>query len=34
MEPISLMDGDSLPVSAFKENPDGQFELGAAAYEP
>ena len=33
MEPISLMDGDSLPVSAFKENPDGQFELGAAAYE-
>ena len=27
------MDGDSLPVSAFKENPDGQFELGAAAYE-
>ncbi len=27
------MDGDSLPVSAFAENPDGQFELGAAAYE-
>ena len=27
------MDGDSLPVSAFKENPDGQFEHGAAAYE-
>ena len=33
MDPISLMDGDSLPVSAFAENPDGQFELGAAAYE-
>ncbi len=33
MRPISLMDGDSLPVSAFTENPDGQFELGAAAYE-
>ncbi len=33
MDPISLMDGDSLPVSAFSENPDGQFELGAAAYE-
>jgi len=33
MNPIGLMDGDSLPVSAFAENPDGQFELGAAAYE-
>ena len=33
MRPISLMDGDSLPVSAFTANPDGQFELGAAAYE-
>ena len=33
MDPISLMDGDSLPVSAFAENPDGQFELGASAYE-
>ncbi len=31
--PISLMDGDSLPVSAFVDNPDGQFELGASAYE-
>ena len=27
------MDGDSLPVSAFKNNPDGQWELGASAYE-
>jgi pyruvate-ferredoxin/flavodoxin oxidoreductase len=33
LNPIALMDGDSLPVSAFAENPDGQFELGAAAYE-
>jgi len=33
MNPINLMDGDSLPVSAFKDIPDGQFELGAAAYE-
>ena len=33
MEPISLMDGDNLPVSAFKDNADGQFELGASAYE-
>ena len=33
MNPIALMDGDSLPVSAFKDNADGQFELGAAAYE-
>lgn len=33
MNPIGLMDGDSLPVSAFSENPDGQFEIGAAAYE-
>jgi len=33
MNPIGLMDGDSLPVSAFKDNADGQFELGAAAYE-
>ena len=31
--PINLMDGDSLPVSAFKNNPDGQWELGASAYE-
>ncbi len=27
------MDGDSLPVSAFMPHVDGQFELGAAAYE-
>jgi len=33
LNPIALMDGDSLPVSAFAENPDGQFELGASAYE-
>ena len=33
MNPIGLMDGDSLPVSAFKDIADGQFELGAAAYE-
>ena len=33
LDPISLMDGDSLPVSAFAGNPDGQFELGASAYE-
>ncbi len=33
LEPISKMDGDSLPVSAFVNNPDGQFETGASAYE-
>ncbi len=33
LEPIALMDGDSLPVSAFKDLADGQFELGASAYE-
>ena len=33
LEPISKMDGDSLPVSAFMANPDGQFETGASAYE-
>lgn len=33
LEPISKMDGDSLPVSAFAKNPDGQFETGASAYE-
>ncbi|MEG2930447.1 MAG: pyruvate:ferredoxin (flavodoxin) oxidoreductase, partial [Ruthenibacterium sp.] len=31
--PISKMDGDSLPVSAFTDYVDGQFEQGAAAYE-
>ena len=33
LEPISIMDGDSLPVSAFKDIADGQFELGASSYE-
>ncbi len=33
LTPINLMDGDSLPVSAFNVNPDGQWELGASAYE-
>lgn len=33
MNPIALMDGDNLPVSAFKDIADGQFELGASAYE-
>lgn len=33
MNPIALMDGDSLPVSAFKDCADGQFEIGASAYE-
>lgn len=33
LNPIGLMDGDSLPVSAFSGNPDGQFEMGASAYE-
>ena len=31
--PVGKMDGDSLPVSAFMPHVDGQFELGAAAYE-
>lgn len=33
MNPINLMDGDNLPVSAFVEHIDGQFEIGASAYE-
>ena len=33
LEPIGKMDGDSLPVSAFMDHVDGQFELGASAYE-
>ena len=33
MEPVNIMDGDSLPVSAFVDNADGQWETGAAAYE-
>ncbi|MBR6413984.1 MAG: pyruvate:ferredoxin (flavodoxin) oxidoreductase, partial [Oscillospiraceae bacterium] len=31
--PVDKMDGDSLPVSAFTPYVDGQFELGASAYE-
>ena len=31
--PIDKMDGDSLPVSTFVDHVDGQFELGASAYE-
>ena len=33
LEPVGRMDGDSLPVSVFVPHVDGQFELGAAAYE-
>ena len=33
LDPISRMDGDSLPVSAFTDYVDGTFEHGAAAYE-
>ena len=33
LEPVGKMDGDSLPVSAFADHVDGQFELGASAYE-
>jgi len=33
LNPVGKMDGDSLPVSAFMDHVDGQFELGAAAYE-
>ena len=33
LETVGKMDGDSLPVSAFSEHVDGQFELGASAYE-
>ncbi|HIY27431.1 MAG TPA: 4Fe-4S binding protein, partial [Firmicutes bacterium] len=33
MEPVGRMDGDSLPVSAFVDHVDGQFEQGASAYE-
>ena len=31
--PVDKMDGDSLPVSAFVDHVDGQFEQGASAYE-
>ena len=33
MFPVGKMDGDSLPVSTFMDYVDGQFELGASAYE-
>ena len=33
MIPVSKMDGDSLPVSAFMDHADGTFEQGASAYE-
>ena len=33
MIPVSKMDGDSLPVSAFISHADGTFEQGASAYE-
>ena len=33
LNPVGKMDGDSVPVSAFLPHADGQFELGAAAYE-
>ncbi len=33
MEPVGRMDGDSLPVSAFMDHVDGQFEQGASAFE-
>ena len=33
LKPIDNMDGDSLPVSAFVPHVDGEWELGASAYE-
>ena len=33
MKPVGLMNGDSLPVSAFVDHADGTFEQGASAYE-
>ncbi len=33
LKPVSKMDGDSLPVSAFMDHADGTFEHGASAYE-
>ena len=33
MEPIARMDGDSLPVSSFVANANGEWEQGASAYE-
>ncbi len=33
MKPVALMNGDSLPVSAFMDHADGTFEQGASAFE-
>lgn len=33
MKPVGLMNGDTLPVSAFADHVDGTFEQGASAYE-
>ena len=33
VEPVSAMNGDKLPVSAFEKYVDGQFPQGSAAYE-
>jgi len=33
LDPVDKMDGDSIPVSTFLKHVDGEFELGAAAYE-
>ncbi|MDD2992125.1 MAG: pyruvate:ferredoxin (flavodoxin) oxidoreductase [Pygmaiobacter sp.] len=33
LDPVDMMDGDSLPVSAFVDHADGTFEQGASAYE-
>ena len=33
LKPVSKMEGDSLPVSAFVDHADGTFEQGASAYE-
>ncbi len=33
LQPVDRMDGDSLPVSAFLPHVNGEWELGAAAYE-
>ncbi len=33
VNPVNAMNGDSLPVSAFADMPDGTFPQGAAAYE-
>ena len=33
LEPVDMMNGDSLPVSAFVDHADGTYEQGASAYE-